>query len=398
MSNWTENVAPTWDTQVESRIISDEDPRVPGYDRGEIHECTNEHNAPISWPFTISYPDYPPGRGWQFRTTGVMRRQPPIMQAPVFNWKPLLSSFYQAIDPRGPVGFSLFQNLYELRETSRMFRQGYNLLKSASDKVATRLLLGRPAAYSTVLNKDKKNVHDLIGAIDDGWLAWRYGVNPLLKDLVAFANQVSAVQKRINHVIEHRFLTDVVRVRDTVETPKRYALPGTGSVYLDCTERTQFCIGATCHWPNIEANDLVLEDMFLRYYGLTDILSNIWEVLPFSFVADWVLDVGSWLERNQFASMEPDRPYYEVRVGHEWYSYKMTRHFTGVEWDRQNSDMWGTVNPYPPGSMQCQLFGPEQTKYVRKKGLPSGYDSPELLTGLTMTHLADALCIVRNYV
>lgn len=119
--------------------------------------------------------------------------------------------------------------------------------------------------------------------ISNGWLELQYGWKPLIEDVFRLADQIAKSdepkKKRItaSHGIE----------------------PGTAS----CTQNTNFTVsGGGKISKRIVAYIEEDRPSWPQALGLMDPELVAWEVLPFSFVIDWFLPIGSWLQARAFAS------------------------------------------------------------------------------------------------
>jgi hypothetical protein len=115
-------------------------------------------------------------------------------------------------------------------------------------------------------------------SIANGYLQWQYGWRPLCQDVKgAFDEAQKATRKGM-------FLT----ARRTVRDSPRLELNNssfTGGGSFDCAYKCQLTARLTD--PMLaRANSI----------GLTNPLSLAWELVPFSFVVDWSLPVGNYLE------------------------------------------------------------------------------------------------------
>jgi hypothetical protein len=117
-------------------------------------------------------------------------------------------------------------------------------------------------------------------AVGRKWLANQYGVQPLLND-------VQDAAKTLAH-----FLSFPLQQTYTVSR-KRSGAVLTGNPIRFHTTGTGF------HAKKIKA--IIREVNVPQLLGLTDVASVAWEKLPYSFVADWFIPIGSYLSARGLA-------------------------------------------------------------------------------------------------
>jgi hypothetical protein len=112
------------------------------------------------------------------------------------------------------------------------------------------------------------------------WLELQYGWKPLLSDLEEAAISVYAVTNR----------PMVCHVKASL---KKWGVDTYGSLN----------IGARRNWVVRKWDLEYLEDFSPQeQLGLTDLSSVLWEKLPWSFVADWFIPVGDYLQARHFCN------------------------------------------------------------------------------------------------
>lgn len=111
------------------------------------------------------------------------------------------------------------------------------------------------------------------------WLAMKLGWFPLASDMVEAARAVAALTNRpssLSFVASHR-------VGGTFQKPGDFG-------YKEC-------------WISKRIKYTLKEDFSpLTNLGFTDPLPAIWEAIPYSFVFDWAIPIGSFLEARGFAN------------------------------------------------------------------------------------------------
>lgn len=139
------------------------------------------------------------------------------------------------------------------------------------------------------VNGDKKLiVHESKDAAASNWLALQYGWIPLVNDISSGAI-----------AIDHQLRTAATkRYRVTA-----YAGGRRGGDLINIPLESN---NLTCQVPHRQISSeriiaTLAEKSPARLTGLMDVASVAWELLPWSFVADWVIPVGSYLESRSFA-------------------------------------------------------------------------------------------------
>lgn len=115
--------------------------------------------------------------------------------------------------------------------------------------------------------------------------------------------------------------------------------------------------------------------------GLLDPLSIVWEAIPYSFIADWIFSIGSWIERYGHIIEEPDH-WQITRLSS---SKKAVIVFDIIQ-----------LNPPDPFGMTSKTFGPRKlgqvryTRYTRYPGLPTStlFDRASLVSPKQLALLA----------
>lgn len=168
-------------------------------------------------------------------------------------------------------------------------------LVSAAELGKTIDLIRHPAKGLTdwlgrLMNKGlsyrrKHSAFDTADMIQNTWLEWRYGWRPLIYDIQGFCK-----------ALDHK-LTDNGRVRSRGHNRQQQTATGTFN--------DGFNYHAVCDWYNntwvdswagcIYDYNLPQSIKYAQLLGLTDLPGTAWELVPYSFVVDWFVGVGSWL-------------------------------------------------------------------------------------------------------
>lgn len=119
--------------------------------------------------------------------------------------------------------------------------------------------------------------------VSDGYLAYHYGVKPMLQDVAG------AVQAMTRTPSENWRISSFGQASE--DKRKRFS-DMLGLTPVDLT--TILRDGAKFHVSAVRKAVSDYEDMMWAL-GLDDQLSTAWELHPFSFVFDWIVPVGDWL-------------------------------------------------------------------------------------------------------
>jgi len=127
------------------------------------------------------------------------------------------------------------------------------------------------------------------------WLSYRYGWTPLLGDVVSAAEAAASTlverPPRLKVLKRGSSTKDTVIVTGTFPAVSAQVHSGTDSSLRYRVVRTVET--QTKAWLEVEASNRTL--MRLEQFGLANPAALAWELIPFSFVADWFVGVGDYL-------------------------------------------------------------------------------------------------------
>lgn len=218
--------------------------------------------------------------------------------------------------------------LAELRQTISLFRDTYhavNLYAVRAARWAVNVLRQRnPRSFTT--ENFRHSLGLLIKLFNQKWLEYRYGWRPLMFDL----------QNACNAFVAGLHVGSVVRGKAKVVTDladSRVVVSTAGS--LTCTE--VFTISGTRTYRGRAYGKVT--NAALATTGF-DPLVTAYELMKYSFVLDWFLDVGTWLQAvTPFSGVDISRSGWSVKDTWEsrrqssgsWSSPTETGVFTGSE-------------------------------------------------------------------
>lgn len=171
---------------------------------------------------------------------------------------------------------NLAQSLAEYRQTADLF---YGL---ASDLVSTFRSLRSGRGLKDIAKYFRKPRGKIVDDVGNRWLQYQYGVRPLVNDIYG---SCEALRKKLrdgqfNYVTVSRDVKqDEVQKWPSSSNPvaKAYC-----QIHHRCTIRSRYKITAAAVKQ-------------LSEVGITNPALLAWELIPYSFVVDWLFPVGNWL-------------------------------------------------------------------------------------------------------
>lgn len=142
----------------------------------------------------------------------------------------------------------------------------------------------------------------------DKHLGYNFGVTPLISDIKAIYDILANLNMRINN------WNSFVGTQKTLNAHMTYRdIPGdlVDFIYIDPWERTENHVTGTfsakvighTYFEPILISEIDKLKLHLSLTGLGNPLSIIWEAIPYSFLVDWVFNVGDMIEA--FEASEP---------------------------------------------------------------------------------------------
>jgi hypothetical protein len=160
---------------------------------------------------------------------------------------------------------------------SRIYRAARAVRKGNFKAAASQLACGVPKGVS----KRK--------AFADNWLAYRYGWTPLLSTV--YGTMVANFENQKTRPMVQKVTSQqqgMVILKDYgVSCASSSTLPGLGTHWNRIKSEDQLSVKVT-FWYKITNETVANADRL----GLADPLSLAWELVPFSFVVDWFVNVG----------------------------------------------------------------------------------------------------------
>lgn len=255
--------------------------------------------------------------------------------------------------------------------TAKRFASTVVNLRRLNFRGALDALLG-PAPMTAARSREANRLAGLSG-VPEQWLALQYGWLPLLGDIDGACKELA------DTLLDQ---PPVCRARAKAKQPlDAYSTTRRGSSYPIHPGRK---------WTRTKAE--ILGEGFVEYgvssefgqavqrTGIIDPFLLAWELMPWSFVVDWMLPVGSWLESLQFDA--------GLVFKRGWFSYRFEDRWTAeMEKYLNSSGGWNIRYVGGQGKAECFLFRRE----LIEGGLappPPSFKNP-----LSLTHMANALSL-----
>lgn len=178
-----------------------------------------------------------------------------------------------------PVGIAERQKTVDLVTDS--FRKLTTFLEAAATPRGRKRLLG-------LLRKEKRKLPKGGKGVTDAYLAYRYGIVPTMLDIQGLA---SAAEEAF--VVKPTHLTGRASKKTAVNSKvKGTWTPGDGIIYDTET------VGNGESGAKVRIDAVVYFQPFrtLERTGVVNLPNVAWELIPYSFVVDWALGVGDWLQ------------------------------------------------------------------------------------------------------
>jgi len=228
----------------------------------------------------------------------------------------------------------------------------WNAVKRRDYHLAVKILTGT----STV--KNPKFLNYELGPAEF-WLSLQYGWRPLLSDIFG------AIDALNSDWSDYPPLLSVIRTR-TWNKPDQPvgAIRTKGQVKMGCEVKLYYQID----------NDLI---HFLGSLGLTNPALIAWELVPFSFVLDWFVPIGTWLEALG-----------AKHLGISYVGGYMTT-FANADFTAEFSD-----GAYLVGTPETLLVNYRCMQRVRYTVMPLAI--PYIKSGWSTSHLISALALLKS--
>lgn len=182
--------------------------------------------------------------------------------------------------------------LSDLGKTVGMLKHPFKSATTLLWKIEKRRRkLEKQRSVSQVIATGLKKVHKVSSPASQAWLEYRYGWKPIILDTIKIIKEVGKKRDNLDK------LRLVSRAGSKRERKRSGSWPATATIscsgaYTDSL-RTRVDVGVIYDVKNRETSDQLMGFLGIRP---RDILPTVWEIIPFSFVIDWFVGIGDWLQ------------------------------------------------------------------------------------------------------
>lgn len=265
------------------------------------------------------------------------------------------------------------ETVSDLSETVSMLRRPFG---------KSRDLIRRMTKYRDTMTR--KTTASLIKATSNAWLEFRYGWQPLILD----AEQIVERAGEIRQKVERLRLVARAGVTDSKTISKKFSgIPIGGDSVVSGEARSVLDIRASAGVMYEILNRTSQQEVDAFYGQRTrDLLPTFWETIPYSFVVDWFVGIGDWLQ-----AVTPDP---EITVRGNWVTRvtNYTKELIGGSYVK-------TYQTVPTVISSTATWGGSTRKtfdYTRDCNVPLPPHPMMTTQTLSSLHAADAMALEAN--
>lgn len=226
------------------------------------------------------------------------------------DWDSLKAAFYASCDEYIPTELLIGEDIAE----NETFVEAFKIALNPSRAVRTFVKTLRPLMRKFV-RPSMKDAHDVAKAAGNGFLSYNFGVKPAIKDLVSVLNAHQVVRARLNYLKNNRGSFVPIRVKQRKSASNTPGVYGGAfmSCYSDWGSNLTTRLAVMSGWGRVrhDLNNQSTWTAYAQYFGVQHIVGLAWELIPFSFVVDWVTNAQERI-RN-LTRLRLGGPYSELR-------------------------------------------------------------------------------------
>jgi len=258
-------------------------------------------------------------------------------------------------------------------------RQTANLVVSTAKRLANTMLELRKGrwrnAVSMLTGTSPRLGSRVPHGVENQWLELQYGWKPLLSDVYGSVQALAERNSRLNVPVIK------VKVSKTIQLPSfTKILSRVQTTWPESRATRTARMSGTAY-----AEFSITDDrrQVLSQTGVSNPLSVAWEVIPYSFVVDWFLPVGAYLENMDYAA--------GLQLHRGWLAHKRMINWKvsvipGVFSNGSAVQSWGG------GSINVDTVVATRTVFTEFPSVPI----PSFKDPLSSTHVANALSLLST--
>lgn len=241
-----------------------------------------------------------------------------------------------------------------------------------------------------LLNVKKFRLKELLGKVSPSdasgfYLQCRYGIRPLvgeMQDLMNAFDQGELSIRRTSRGYSAESKTEkVMDYKKKIDGNYNYLY---GNISRSVSISARAGVLSSIHLKSFESQAAV-------QFGLAQSAAVIWEIIPFSFIADWIWNIGEWSKSLA--------PMCGVKPLSAWVTYETIRS-ASITFDRmdlfslnltQAEDIATSWNVLSPCTMAVSVVTKERIPHPRRSSLPSIDINLDFLKILDLTCIASQL-------
>ncbi len=191
----------------------------------------------------------------------------------------------------GGIEANLAQDVVQYRQTVKLIAETAKGLAGAITSLRQGDILGATKSLGISLKDGRKMTARAQNAqsLASKWLALQYGWKPLLKDVHESIQLIAKWNQEGGPGVIRRVTASSSKSSDAMTAFDVSGYPGVPGGFYSTVKRTR-----VKYMIRYRQSSRVTS--YLAQTGFTNLPNLAWEVLPYSFVVDWFLPIGPWLE------------------------------------------------------------------------------------------------------
>lgn len=204
---------------------------------------------------------------------------------------------------------SMDAQIYVDASASRIYSSGWDTFTFLAELGKTAYMIRNVAKSLLDLTKEWATVTKQTQVTLNAWLEGRYGWRLLVYDIIDVNNAIQGLSENQRKRFKHR-TGRTQRIQTTETIPDFYW----GHAWHSMTFSNVW---------EVSVRGSIIADISPPRFAFNPVVTA-WELIPYSFVIDWILGVGTWLEQLSFLTLETT---YAAAAGvHVAYSRELVSH------------------------------------------------------------------------